>query len=521
MISPNLNLSVSTGASSVSVSPLESPTDTKKSTAPRLDSNTSYVSKGELAGRSIRVESGEARKETVSNAQVAKKIFTSVGKVLAGIVLAPVALVAGVAVGGIALAAQLLRLPRLVDEKILEPIANRKFENANKSMLQALRQPTPGSLAQDQDVLKRLEAHARGQGCRLSTDEIRNLVASGEKLAGALTKLNQSADAEAHHVTQGAGGSPLSFEVDGKPVTVASSLYTTRALSWYMMATAAQHDSNRAASKEGETPKTSSMVTSGSFVMKDAKNAVYNFLAAAPTAGDRISTHFNERVDHGNRHTLSGLFGMEKAVQKGIEDYTNSLPGKGGTMLFDKLTGKDGGKELFIKFESTGCPPLFKLESHQSVGQTLFRAASALSRNLDHATSFVNTLLSDKGSATAVTRQEHVHKGELKSSIAKPFNTLVKKAIEDGLLQESAKYMASSVKSYGLPFIKAALDNLEAVASKQGNKEVLQQIDHLRQNIASASDRLGDQTDKFGIERRGAEVHVSLNPADNVRQPST
>jgi hypothetical protein len=68
------------------------------------------------------VGNGQARADANVHAERAKSFFKGAAKVLAGIVLAPVALAVGVAVGGAVLATRaVLQIPRLINEKLLEP----------------------------------------------------------------------------------------------------------------------------------------------------------------------------------------------------------------------------------------------------------------------------------------------------------------------------------------------------------------------------------------------------------------
>lgn len=464
---------------------------------------------GGLAGRQIRVGDGQARADANVHAERAKSFFKGAAKVLAGIVLAPVALAVGVAVGGAVLATRaVLQIPRLINEKLLEPGSDRTFEVANRQTLAQLRQPVPGGLAANEAVMSRVLAHAQKQGTPITETELRGLVATGERLAGALN---------AQPAAQHASGSPLTVNVGGNALQVDSSVHTTRALGWYMMAAAAQQDANRA--DGGQLAGTSDMTTSGSFVMKDPGNATYKFLAAAPTADSRMSTHFGERVDHQETHKICGLFDSGKPAQRGIEDYRNMLPGQGGTMLFDKLAAGNGDQELFVKFESVGCPPYFRTEPHQGTGQGVARFFAALDRNIGHATNFFGSLAermkSGAAEGGAVKRQEHVYKGVLKEPVAKPFARLIDSAIKSGAIDASAKEVARSVHKFGLPYVQAAIDRIGEAADAHGNVALRHEVADMRRQLQDAGDMLGAQSDRHGIERRGAEVHISLDPQAN------
>lgn len=460
---------------------------------------------GALAGRQIQVGDGQPRDTSLGLADKARNFFKTGAKVLAGIVLAPVMIPLGLAgLAAVVTTRALLQIPRLINQKLLEPASDRRFENANPALAQ-LRQPLPGGILSTPGVMERLTAHAARQGTPMTAQQIQDMVATGERLADAL-----------HN---GPGGSPVTVQVNGQPVPVDSSVHTARALSWYMMAAAAQQDVQREQSQDHSTiggQKVTDMPASGSFVMKDPGNRVYDFLAAAPTADSRMSTHFGERVDHNEQHKIAGLIPSGKPSQRGIEDYRNMLPGQGGTILFDKLAASNGTQDLFVKFESGGCPPYFRTEPHQGTGQGIARFFSALDRNIGHATSFLGSKF--QGGADEMRRQEHIYKGTLKEDVAKPFARLVDHAIAAGTIDASAKAVGNSVHKFGLPFIKEALDHIQDAATQHNDTGTLREVMAVRQQIAEATAKLGAQSDHFGIERRGAEAHISVNPQDNRPQ---
>lgn len=482
---------------------------------------------GALATRQISVGNGEARSDATSAADKAKSFFKTAGKVVAGIVLAPLALGAAavaVGLGGALLATRaVLQIPRLINQHILEPRSDRQFEIANKAMLTQLRTPIEGSITHDAAVMARVEKHAEAMGTPLGKEELRNLIATGERLSQGLAALapktpdaNGMVDvslADTPATPLPAGGSPLTLSIDGKPVQVESSVHTTRALAWYMMAAAAGQDEARAQS--GDKSGQSDMVSSGAFRMKDPGNNIHAFLSAAPTAASRMSTHFAEVVDHSDKHKACGLIPTGKPAQRGIEDYRNQLPGQGGTMLFDKLKSSDGTQDLFVKFESVGCPPYFKTEAHQGKGQAVARFFSALDRNIGHATNFIGSKFESAPTEGVVKRQEHVYKGTLKESVAKPFAKLLDSAMQAGVVDASAKDVKKSLHKFGMPYINAALDRMETHARTLNNDKILGEVAATRAEIQSAMDKLGAQSDRHGIDRRGAEVHISMTPADN------
>lgn len=520
------------GGVSALYTPTTAPTVATPPSGGAVPSGATRQGAGEMANRQIGVGSGEARSQATSSADQAKSFFKTAGKVLAGIVLAPIALAVGVAAAGVAVGLggallatrAVLQIPRLINQHILEPRADRRFEVANQQMLTQLRNPIEGSITKDAAAMARLEKHAENMGTPMSKEELRNLVAVGERLSQGLAALTPAAPRpDANGMVDVSlsdpatplppGGSPLTLSIDGKPVQVESSMHTTRALAWYMMAAAAGQDEARAQS--GDKSGVSDMVSSGAFRMKDPGNNIHSFLSAAPTAASRMSTHFAEVVDHGDKHKALGFIPTGKPAQRGIEDYRNQLPGAGGTMLFDKLKSSDGSQDLFVKFESVGCPPFFKTEPHQGAGQGIARFFSALDRNLGHATDFIGSKFEGGTGEGVVKRQEHVYKGALKESVAKPFAKLLDSAVQAGVVDASAKAVSKSVHKFGMPFVTAALDKMETHARTLGNERMLSEIASTRAEIQTATGNLGAQSDRHGVDRRGAEVHISMTPADN------
>ncbi|HSV48178.1 MAG TPA: hypothetical protein VLJ58_20475 [Ramlibacter sp.] len=462
-----------------------------------LSARTPRAGEGGLAGRTISVGDGQEREQTTSFGDKAKSFFKGLGKGL-GLVLASPLLLAGAVVGGgVLLAAKAISfIPKLINNHVLEPRAETTYKMENATMLAALSQPRDDSVLNKEGVTQKLMAHAQKTGHGNMTEaQIKELVATGEHIAKAL---------------QGPGGDqlPLKVTIDGVEHTVESSTYTARAVSWYMMAQAASQDVDRA--RMDPTSTTSDMTTNGSFVMKDPGNRMYNFLSSAPTCGSRMSTHFAERSGGDREHLVGGLIPSGKLAQRGIEDFQGKMPGQGGTMLFDKLKpGLDGQPELFVKFESGGCPPYFKTEKHEGFGHGFARFFSALDRNIGHATSFLHSRFSNDKGPGQVVRQEHVYKGVMKN-IGTQFAGLVDKAIGAGVIDGSAKAIGKQVHKMGLPYVQDAIATIREAARAQGNQEVLKMCNDLTDAIVDQTGALGLVSDKFGIERRGAESHIGL-----------
>lgn len=463
---------------------------------------------GGLTGKTISIGDGKERDQTISHADKAKGFFKTLGKGVALTVLSPLLLVGGVAL----LAAKAVSfIPRLVNTHVLEPRAELAFQKTHAGVLSVLKEPTQDSVLNQDGVLGKLTDHATSSGKALTQDQIKDLVATGENIVKQLK--------------EGNGTLPLTIQVDGKPVEVPSSVYTTRAIAWFMMAQGASQDLQR--EKLGDQSGVKDMVTgSGSMLMKDPGNKLYNFLNSAPTCAPRMSTHFAERAGHTENYKLLGLIPTSKVNQRGIEDYQSLMPGNGGTMLFDKLapSSEGGDGQLFVKIESVGCPPYFCKDKHESAGHAFTRFFVALDRNIGHATTFLNSLSGGHGAEAQSKRLEHVYKGSLKEAIGKPFEQLINKAIANGVLDGEAKAIAKQAKKFGLPYVKEAVEKIKTgaisliktnptSAEYQENMRMLNvqnSCDNLLKAINKAEQDQGAVTNDLGLVRRGAEAHIDL-----------
>lgn len=442
--------------------------------------NAVHVQHGPLSGHTVKVGDGAERNRNLSLGESAKSFFK-------------------------ALAEPFLALGRGIKDffstESREARLDKAYAARNAQMVQALATPMPNSVLGEKGVLDKLEAHAKSLHSPLSRQQIQELVATGERLVVALRDAPN-------------GNSPLSIKGgDGQQYTVDSGIHTTRALSWYMMAMGALQDVRR---DEAQLNTPSSMPTNGSFLMKDPGNRIYQFMAQAPTSCSRMSTHFNERSSTDSQHKIIGLFPTGKPAQRGIEDFRGMLPGQGGSILFDKLHGRNGSQELFVKFEHAGCPPYFGgLENHEGVGTAISRFFPALSRNLGHALSFLKT----RGGEEPIEgrRQEHIYKGLLKKTVYTPFMNLVKLAEQQGMnLGQDAKSIAKSIHKTGLPVVHKMLDLIAKQALEQGKPDVAKEAETVRQKVGEALLELGWQSDRFDIERRGGEVHIELDPDQRI-----
>lgn len=472
-------------------------------------SSSSGSGLGGLQDRQVRVGDGEQRVEGRSTGNKIKNGFLRLGQGLLAVVTLPLTITAGVALG-------VMALGKAIGEKVTgmtaeqrnqarEAKAEQRFIQANQAMVDGLKTPQGKSLAQNEAVIDRLFQHAQMTGKSMTRQEIVDMVATGENIAKGLQDPANAGKT-----------SPISVKIGDQTHEVASNTYTARAVSWFMMASAASQDVTR--HEIGDT-STSDMTTSGSYIMKDPGNKMYNFLNAAPTAGNRMSTHFEERLDHSKEHYLLGFiptFGS-KPQQRGIEDFQSRMPGQGGTMLFDKLKpGQDGTPELFVKFESAGCPPYFSSESHHSVGDKFMRFFASLDRNLHHCVNFAASTHQGGGggSDTTVSRQEHVKKGVLKDTVFEPVKDLAKQAQKAGLIgKDESSGVSKSMGKFGISAAMTMVTEIEKRALESGDDMMVAKARSLKESIQGEMNRLGLTSDQHGIARRGAEVHISIEPS--------
>src|SRR5262249_35632321 len=146
-------------------------------------------------------------------------------------------------------------------------------------------------------------------------------------------------------------------------------------------------------------------------------------------------------------------------------------------------------------------------------------------RNLGHALEFLTTRVGQQHKESEVVRQEHVFKGVLQGTVNKQFNELVQKAMGEGIIDGDSKAIGKSVHKFGLPYVMDALQNIRQAAEEPQGKglnnpdgsglserarQVVEKCKELEQTIQQEISRLGHSSGEFGIERRGAEVHLSL-----------
>lgn len=386
--------------------------------------------------------------------------------------------------------------------------------------IRALADPPPDTVfhADRPRVIDRLVVHARHHGkteAMLTKADLDRLVAVGEHVVARLYRADSAQAA-----------------IEALP----PSPYIAKAVSWYMMACAAHQDLQRAGSAEGAQDGLSDMADAGAFMMNDPGRRLYDYLSAVPTCSARMSTHVSDLSAQDRNHQILGLVRWNAPAQQGIEDYQATLPGEGGNLLFDTLRPGQGSDtpRLFVKFEHAGCPAYFHARHDEGTGTRVVRFVAALWRNFRHVVNFSHTRdIRVAESAGRVNRHEHVYKGYLRSLVADPFRQLVRDAIDGGFIEADARAMGKHMKAYGLPFVKAAVAQVrarvqevqrpasagdEALAVNARAERMLARCTELETAIAEAETALGRTSAQWGIERRGAEVHIGLRP-EHARAP--
>ena len=164
---------------------------------------------------------------------------------------------------------------------------------------------------------------------------------------------------------------------------------------------------------------------------------------------------------------------------------------------------------------------LLAVESSLTASPSLVNSSCLKEVAIGHSTDFVGSLMekfkSGPADPSVVKRQEHVYKGVLKNTIAEPFANLVKQAVRSGVIDADCKAIGDSVHKLGLPFVEEALNRIQDAATANDNTSILTQVMSLRRAISDESAKLGLASDQHGIERRGAEVHISIDPTARLQ----
>lgn len=417
----------------------------------------------------------------------------------AALIATPVVYEGGKLAGGAAASAGKWAMEKLEHANAKqEEKANQRFDVQNAEMISVLSQPLPGGLTTNPAVRNLLADHIKDSATQMSPAEAVQMAAIGEHIYKALSE------------GKAAGPKGLEVNVPGResPVLVPPGNFAAKAVSWHLMAAAAQSNLQHQQNEPGV--KRNDMTNSGTFILKDPGNNVYNFLKANPMVMQRMSSHYEERLDHDKKLPVLG-----KTLQKGCDDYQNKFPGGGGALLFDKMKGG----EIFVKFEHAGTPSLVAKEGHDSKKHTAMRSALAANRWVEHSFSFLESLKATGGDPNKVVRQEHIHKGEMKAAVYDPYVAALKSATDAGIItKREAEAMKSHARSHGMPSVSGGLDILKERQqttpgldpAKSDSFTLAAQV--LERNIDYKLQSMGQANNDLGIQRRGGEVHLSADP---------
>lgn len=386
--------------------------------------------------------------------------------------------------------------------------------------------PEPGTLATNPAVLDALLVHAQDAGTELSREAIQKYVALGERVVRAIEQTGAQDSQEevpldgAQEAVDATGQSRagrvqrLKLTTPAGGVELTPNQEVTRAISWYVVACAAQQDANQKATGMArmiDGKEVSDLSISGSYMFKDPGHAIYRFMQSSPLAYSRISTHFNET-------SASAKDYWGNADQRGIEDYDRRLPGQNGTILFDQLQGDEGQALMFIKFESEGMPHVStSAQRIDDMGRGSASPAMAWQRVIAHSLSFIRTRL--ESPPPGVERKEHVYKGILRPVAHDPFMQVVSRAEKLGLLEPemNSRLHARGSQERGFPHLETILTQvkakIEGLAERTSEHDDLQaELVQLEAALQLVKAQLGMQSDALDIVRRGAETHVDLSP---------
>ncbi len=396
----------------------------------------------------------------------------------------------------------------------------KKYIENNKELMGIIKTAQGPTITSSQEVIDKLKSHAENTYRNISKDQITEWVTVGENIA----KLLKEQAAKPLEEQDGKPkNEPLTVKGDSGMLTIESNPYTIRALTWYMMASAAAQDVARNA-VEHEQPTASDMVTSGSIIMKDPGNAIFKFLESSPEANNRTSSHFQDRLGHQEKHLFLNFFSFKNSPsQRGIEDYEGLLPGHGGAMVFDRLKSstKDGMPEIFIKFEAVGCPAWIDDETYNKLFYTpylFYSLVAGASLNIQHSAEFLTTrlpALTKEHAQKEIVRQEHLYKGRLSKlfeELNKAFENAYTQGVEKPKKDNIEVSIKTAMKDFGLPAALGEIKRLTDIGNKTNNKELVENMDKVMKSIEKETTELGKISNRHNIERRGAEVHISLDP---------
>lgn len=370
-----------------------------------------------------------------------------------------------------------------------------------KNSIAFQRIPTRGG--ENVELMQIMQKYAQAIGSKLSENDVKAYISIGERLVNALNEGRLQED-----------GTLLVQTQNGSDMRIHSNLETSRAVSWYLQAKAAMDN----ASPDREP----TLLQRGSMLMKDEDGKLFRFLNSAPNAYGRISSHFNERSSSeiaGFRNTgvmgkLCGLL-QPSAAQRGIEDFSGRFPGCKGTMLFDQLHGKDGSTQIFLKWEEAGMPTILGEMKHADKEEgkraALRNHIKAFGRCAAHTVNFASLLAGPKNTDPSLKARRENLSGENTKLLFDEFKKIVQESAQNVGTKE-AKETIKAGKERGLYHIKDILQDMKETYQSDkhvsGFEKKIARIDALLGKIQQFESDMGND---FGLERKGAEVHASLD----------
>jgi hypothetical protein len=352
------------------------------------------------------------------------------------------------------------------------------------------------------DFMEDLRVGKLGGDKRISKSEMMTYVAMGERICDAVAN---SSD----------GQPPLQTTVNGKSITIPSNIDTARAISWYMQAKALVDNAD-------PSRDPASVGSSGSMLIRDPGNKLYNFLSAAPSAYGRTSTHLKAhsenagvKMSFGEAFEKTGIISASPvrsggAIQRGIEDYGSKMPGGGGTMLFDRIKPDSSGDPiLFMKLESVGTPTSFSffgrhVDPADGFARSVKGLASVAGRNLSHGVHLVESIAAKHFKSEENYRGEKLDKGPSKA-IYKEFSAALRNA--DWLSDADKEAIAHTVKTNGATGLLDAVGAIEHRAAMDGlDAATVKPFQDARDDLVDLVKGMGAD---LGLDRRGNEVHVT------------
>lgn len=440
--------------------------------------------------------------------QLPKPGFMSKGlTVFAALIAAPIKLALGV--GGAAvslLAGAVIRS----GEKLFGTTQGAETRRANT--LATLGQPLPDSVLNQPapsgnsksigDIMNDFRRSHLDGDKRLTQQEMIRYIATGERLVRALNQApNGTPPLTVKAPDLDGSGSEATFHI--KP-----GIDSARAISWFLQAKAVAD--NSASGKD-------QLLFEGAMIAKDPGNKLFNFLNSSENCYGRVSSHMMERsssVETGFFATAKGLFkgGVSslfgvgfsgQPLQRGIEDFSDKMPSRGGTLLFDKMhSSRQGGEpEIYMKWEPVGMPTTFNFmatHNNDSVGTSLIDRGFALGRCIKHTINFAAN-----GNPNEY-RGEKMEKGEAKVVLEAFKDAIgglngVPDRVKDSITKSVVKFGAEEMRS-----VLQGLANSPEIANDAANSQAIATV---RGQLDAFMLSMGSD---LGIARKGGEVHVSL-----------